>query len=505
MVGCGMDDNTRGKHNGSRNGKLYFNCRCQTSGSFIRYSSKKISTGQTFLEALETKYNADKQFTNEYDASKDNGLVYFGGNKNIVVETVGFEKVERKQSRIGALKIVGLSNNKIVSVGEDQVIAKANLSIEDLDLSKNIFNDWDTVANITSQLPQLKTICLNYIRLLPPTLEFLTSNSVNNSPFSNLKTLVLCYTYITWDQVLLLSPLLSQLEDLQLSGNNIESLGGISTHFPHLKCINLEQNKLKDWDQVNSLNSLPNLETLFLNDNQLTSINIPPNTFKKLEFLRVDHNQLDQWKYIDILNELPSIKKLRCHENPIFKGLSPEVSQAQIIGRVKGLNTLNGSSLSGRDIIDLERFYLKLCTQDGTTHESISKLHPRYLELCKVHGEPDLNLGKNSLKTTSTLNERLLNITLSHLSFDTEQELFEHQHNLPPPIKSVNKRVLATMIVRSLRHVIQKLFTIPAARQHLYILQDISGEKILMDITDDLRDLKFYEVKNNDHIIVLDF
>lgn len=70
--------------------------RCPTSGSFVRYNAKKISTGQTFLEALEKKY-ADKTFTNEYDASKDNGLLYFGGNKNIVVETVGFEKVERKQ------------------------------------------------------------------------------------------------------------------------------------------------------------------------------------------------------------------------------------------------------------------------------------------------------------------------------------------------------------------------------------------------------------------------
>ncbi|CAO3608649.1 unnamed protein product [Cunninghamella blakesleeana] len=489
-LGIEWDNDTRGKHDGSR--------------SFIRYNTKKVSTGQPFLEALETKY-ADKTFTNEYDASKDNGLLYFGGNKNIVVETVGFEKVERKQSRIGALKIVGLSNNKISSAGNDQEIAKANLSIEDLDLSKNIFNDWNSVAKITNQLSQLKTICLNYIRLLPPPDDLLTPNNIISSPFSNLRTLVLCYTQIEWGHIIQLSPLLTQLEDLQLSGNGISLLNGNLSHLQNLKCINLENNKLKDWDQINHLNSLPNLEILFLNGNQLSRINILPNTFNKLEFLRVDHNNVEQWKYINMLNDLPSLKKLRCHENPVFQGLAPEVSAAQVIGRIKGLNILNGSALSSRDITDMERYYLKLCIQDGTSHESISKLHPRYLELCQVHGEPDLDIGKNNLKAASTLNDRLLNITLSHLPFDSEQALFDHQDNLSSPIKSIKKRVLATMVVRSLRNIIQKLFNIPAPRQHLYILQNVSGKQLLMDITDDLRDLKFYEVKNDDHIIILDF
>lgn len=97
----------------------------------------------------------------------------------------------------------------------------------------------------------------SYIRLLPPPDDLLTPYNINISPFSNLKTLILCYTHITWEHIIQLSPLLTQLEDLQLSGNEIDSLNGDLTHLQNLKCINLENNKLKDWSQVNNLNSLP--------------------------------------------------------------------------------------------------------------------------------------------------------------------------------------------------------------------------------------------------------
>lgn len=71
---------------------------------------------------------------------------------------------------------------KIVTAGEDQDIAKAKLckckkyveqrrtselislhassAIEDLDLSKNLVNDWLTVAKIVAQLSQLKILRL---------------------------------------------------------------------------------------------------------------------------------------------------------------------------------------------------------------------------------------------------------------------------------------------------------------------------------------------------------
>ncbi|KAI8083086.1 uncharacterized protein BX664DRAFT_339788 [Halteromyces radiatus] len=518
-LGVEWDDDKRGKHDGSHNGTLYFTCRSKSSGSFIRYNAKKVWTGRSFLEALTAKYleaSTDHQdpvqgnpinTTNTTTITKDGEILYLGGNKNIQVETVGFEKIQKAQSQLHDLKIVGLLDMRILDAGKDKVIAHAGLSMEDLDLSKNLINDWTNVANITSQLPRLMILRLNHIRLLPPNIDVL--NSFSPSPFDHLKTLVLCNTHITWDQVLQLDHLFLHLEDLQLSGNGIQTIDRAPIHMRQLKCINLEDNCLQDWKEINHFSSLPNLQTLFLNGNMIQTIDIIPNTFTQLAFLRIDRNQLQAWTNFDILDQLPSLVKLRCHENPIFKDLHVEESAAQIIGRIHGLTTLNGNTITDRERIDLERFYLKLCTRDGDTPESIKSLHPRFLQLCRVHGEPDFGQNKQNIGmvTSTTLNQRLMTITLSHLPLDSEQALYQHHsaNDLPPPKQSVDKRVLATMLVRSLRHLIQKLFGIPASRQHLFLIQQQQHSTIIMDMTDDLRDLKFYSITQGDQIIILDY
>lgn len=70
-----------------------------TCSSFIRYQSNKVLRGRPFLDALKDKYLEDDGISTEteYDAKKDVGRVTFGGNRNIEVETVGFEKIQRIQ------------------------------------------------------------------------------------------------------------------------------------------------------------------------------------------------------------------------------------------------------------------------------------------------------------------------------------------------------------------------------------------------------------------------
>lgn len=64
------------------------------------------------------------------------------------------------------------------------------------------------------------------------------------------------------------------------------------------------------------------------------------------------------------------------------------------------------------------------------------------------------------------------------------------------------------MTIRNVKHMIQKLLKIPAAKQQLILLQPIDNENndrdlMIMDITDDLRDLKFYGINNGDELLVL--
>lgn len=74
--------------------------------------------------------------------------------------------------------------------------------------------------------------------------------------FSNLKILSLNQTLIPWEHIETLSYQLPQIEDLQLGGNELKELGVI-TGFRNLKCLNLEDNLIGEWSQVEKLGSLP--------------------------------------------------------------------------------------------------------------------------------------------------------------------------------------------------------------------------------------------------------
>ncbi|KAI8387323.1 hypothetical protein BD560DRAFT_382107 [Blakeslea trispora] len=501
-LGVEWDDLQRGKHGGSHQGTKYFDCRGPISGSFVRYHPQKILHGTVFLDALKSKYLEQDDITTikqeAYDKSKDRGELYFGGNKQIVVETYGFEKIQRFQSDLSRLRVVGLAEQLIESAGAPKQIADAHLNIEDLDLSRNLISDWETVSAIASQLPKLKILRLNHLRFTTP--------PQSNLALQHIKTLSLSHTLITWNEIHELLLHLTDLEDLQLGGNELSELGEIS--LPNLKCLNLEDNKIDDWSQVAKLGTLPNLEVLFLNNNCISRIESTDGLFPRLNYIRLDGNTIDNWDSFNALNKLPLLTRIRCKENPIFKDMDRELEDAHIVGRIKKLTTVNGNTLTSRERTDLERYYLKFCVKDGTTKDEITKVHPRYLELCSKHGEPDLGM---QLKESSTaLKDRLIDITLTTreiASSASDLVSLKHQSELPPLISSLQKKFLKTMTVRNMKNMIQRLMKIPAANQHLLLIQSITGENerdlIVMDVEDDLRDLKFYGISDGDEILIV--
>ncbi|KAI8145852.1 hypothetical protein BJV82DRAFT_602482 [Fennellomyces sp. T-0311] len=500
-LGVEWDDPARGKHDGSHNGKRYFASSSgqPTACSFIRPHPTKVLTARPFAPVLVEKYLDPSTGTDAYVAEKDLGEVYFGGRKDLVVETVGFEKVQRKQSQLSRLTVVGLADLQVGLAGPPGDIAKHNFQIRDLDLSKNLVRSWDTLADIVIQLEKLTILRLNHCRIESPPDDpsVLMRNGV--SPFAQLTTLGLSNTQIPWKQVERLEPLLPNLEELQLGRNQIDAIENVTPNqFQRLKWINLEDNTIHQWKAIESLGNLKSLEILYLNGNQIPSIDpISDGMFASLVYLRVDNNALNHWSSWDHLNTLPSLAKLRSKGNPIFKETSPEHAAVHIIGRIKRLTVVDGNTLMGRERDDSERYYLKLCTRDAPTHEEIARIHPRYKELCDVHGEP--NLGEKTEKA-ATLNDRLIGVIITHrpalpLNAKSKAELGE-------PIKSVEKRLLATMLIRNLRNIVQKLFRIPASRQRLYLLQHApSGELMAMDLNDELRDLRFYGVVQGDEIV----
>ncbi|KAI9282280.1 hypothetical protein BY458DRAFT_583583 [Sporodiniella umbellata] len=490
-LGVEWDDPNRGKHGGLHKDTKYFECSHPTSGSFIRFQPDKLNVGQAFMQALKCKYTSEQEENSiTYDKTTDKGEVYWGGNKNLVVETYGFGKVQKSLRKLSSLSVVGLAEELICSAGSPDEIAKAQLTIEDLDLSKNLIGDWETVATIVSQLPQLQILRLNQLRIATP---------IENLDFCNIQSLALNRSMVSWKDIEIVAPGLSKLENLQLAGNGIKGLSAIV--WKSLKCLYLEDNVIEDWNEIAKLQSFPNLQVLFLTNNKISSIS-PDFVLSQLECLCIDNNAINSWNSVDSLNSYPSLQKLRIKDNPIFEGLDKEVEGSQVVGRIKALSVLNGNTITPRKRNDFERYYLTICAKDGPTHQDIALVHHRYKELCEKHGEPDLLA--HTQKATSALNDRLVEITITlRNSSDSGILGIKKKDKLPTATKTVSKRFLPTMSVRNIKHLIQKLLKVPATKQKLYLLQLVNEENIMiMDMSDDLRDLKFYEIKQGDEILV---
>lgn len=251
------------------------------------------------------------------DATKDS-LLSTSLSPGLKVETVGWEKLARKQANLSNVHQVGLANCRIHTAGDFSTIGQ--LQIQDLDLSRNLINDWAQVAHIANALhPHLTSLRLNYNRFLPFTAP------INRSCFRTISILSLNSTMITWDCLnSLASTCFTQLVELHVGYNRISCISpSDAVLFPSLKVLNLEANRLDSFANLAStLSSIaPCLETLYLDDNCIVEI---PSLSKSgsimlgsLSTLHVSSNKIDSSTSLLALSTYPSLSNIRFKHNPI--------------------------------------------------------------------------------------------------------------------------------------------------------------------------------------------
>lgn len=337
-LGIEWDDPARGKHDGtSADGTRYFNVRVPGSGSFIRPTASKLSSGCCFLSALRNKYSAP---TDRSALTVQSVTPHQYSRKNIAdieIETPNLDRIALKTARLDRLREVGLSGwqhsslpdmdaetsqdeqyNVATAFDEAQGSGPGSIratcpNIRWLDLSRSLLPDWEEVSLIASELAQLKTLLLHFNRLQPPPKQIPTSWSER---LGHVQDLRLDGTLIQWSEVLRLAPALRNLRSLHIGSNEITSLSKSSFRtedrvehqsglnvFPCLTSLSLEGNAIESWsDLIYSLSPLASLETLNLDRNRISIIPAASSSMCKLAGLKqlyLRGNKVESWSSLE--------------------------------------------------------------------------------------------------------------------------------------------------------------------------------------------------------------
>ncbi|XP_030765565.1 tubulin-specific chaperone E [Sitophilus oryzae] len=477
--GIEWDDPTRGKHNGTVNGVQYFQTKHLTSGSFVR--REKINFGRSLIEAIIVRYSGQ-----ESDLMKrihEQQLISLQKSiKAPFIEFVGFEKVSTKQSNFEALGIVSVRLQNVSFIGEPNELGRLCPNIREIDISRNLFTSWADVLNICQQLPQLYWLNISENLLeLPEEI---------NDVYPNISVFICGNMNLTWTDIKRLSKIFPNINELRANNNYITDLTTEDkNNFNNLEILDLEENPIKDWDEVRKLKTIKSLQNLSLDGTGLESINFKTKEqtldyFLNLSKLCISNNLISDWLSLSELNKLPNLEELKFINCPILKSENAETASAIVIAKIRSLKIYNGRIINHEDRRGSELDYMKkyglewLRVKNTPDQVKFLEEHNRYLELIKEYGE--LEAGELQIPDT-TLKNALINLNLVY----NEQ--------------TVIKKISPAMLVQKLKILVRRLFKLDDFPELVCITEEGRYE---IPLDDDTKEISYFSVNDNDTIIV---
>ncbi|RDL42272.1 uncharacterized protein BP5553_02251 [Venustampulla echinocandica] len=446
----------------------------QTAGSFVR-STRPADPEQSFVEAVHEKY-ATEITTQLTPVALDKQIEISGK----VVEKVGFDKIRKQLAQLNELKIVLVDGLRINCAEKpSRTIRETCPKIVELDLSRNLFEDFEVVVHVCGGLDNLRTLKLNGNRFAP-----VNSNEGPRSEFDGVRDLEL-------DDILVPFP---ELVGIARQFPSLKTLTAESNYFTKIPCpleardlvsLTLDYNKFTSLSDLSPLACLDSLETLHLKGNDISKITpvtdgtgkpspTTPETLcvfgAKLQYVDLSYNAIDTWEFVDALPSIfPGLTALRLSHNPIYEGnakgssssTGPEEAYMFAVARLKNLKALNFSTISTTDRTNAEMFYLsriaKAMAEVPESEEySVIAKHPRYADLCDIYGPPVIVRKVSGTIDPNFLEARLINFQFYIPKGPNQEEAITKEREIP-----------ITFDIYRVKGIVGKMFGIPPLKTRL--------------------------------------
>ncbi|KAF9876467.1 tubulin-specific chaperone [Colletotrichum karsti] len=426
-LGVEWDDTGRGKHDGQHKDVRYFTClsKSPTAASFVR-PTRPADAAQSFVAALNGKYASEAAAERDQPEIQ---IVFFGKKP---AEEVGFDKIRRQLARVEDLTIVILDGARVavdVAPG-DKGVRETSPLVTELDLSRNLFEEFGQVVRICGELESLGSLRLNGNR-------FRVIENEETKAFAKVTELELEETLLDWESLSGVARKFPLLSSFSCSLNQLSTLPTVS--FGHLAdtltTLDLEFNEFASFSELASLASLTSLRNLHLKGNNISTIShpsVPAPVFPPaLQYVDISYNAVTSWSFVDALpSSFPGLTALRFAHNPIYERPDPEAqggggnqtkstdeAYMVTIGRLGCLKALNFTSISASDRSNAEMFYLsriarQLASVPEAAEAEVLAQHARYAELCAIYGAPDV-IRRDEINP-SYLEARLITVHFSH-------------------------------------------------------------------------------------------
>lgn len=391
----------------------------------------------------------DRANSKKDSAVKPNQPIRFNGK---IAEEVGFDKIRKQLAQLEELKYVILDGMRMWRPEVRQVsrshsdlewphgatdIGSACPKTYELDLSRNLFEEWREVAAICEQLDRMRSLRVDGTRFRDTSLTKVELERCRRI-FANITTLKLENDLLPWSA---LAEITHQFSDLTIFSASSNFYSSITPHAlnPTITDLTLEENLLPSLSALEPLTKMPNLQRLVLKSNKVSEIGTPPPVFPiTLKEVDLSFNEITTWSFIEQLEHVfPGMTSLRVSHNPLYeslksadgRSLTADDGYMLTIARLGQVRILNHSPISDKERLNAESYYLSLIVKEvqfapENRQVQILNSHPRYKWLCEEYGEPDIKRSKNAVNPNS-LAARLLKINFYLAGDKTKNEEVE--------------------------------------------------------------------------------